>query len=166
MRRKTTFFRKHIRTGLIVLGCMMFLETMNAQKISYNYDESGNRIKRYIIVTKSLAIDTSNYTVDNDSISDNLTELSIWDDEKKDAFEVLVYPNPTNGILEIELPELKPNQKAQAYLYSRKGLLVKQIDRLQRRQTIDISALSVGIYVMRITVDDKTVIRSIIKGEY
>jgi hypothetical protein len=163
MKKKFTVLEKHILTGLLVLGCMMLFETSDAQKINYIYDDSGNRIKRFM--TRSLTVDTA-FNNGNDSIPDNLKELYDWNDEKKDAFKVLIYPNPTSGILEIELPELKPNQKSHLYLYSRTGILVKQTDRLQKRQSIDISNQSVGLYVLRITIDDKAVIRRIIKSEY
>jgi hypothetical protein len=169
MNKESVFMEKGIRRGLIFLGCMMFFVTLEAQKIIYDYDDSGNRVKRRISITvgasRSLAIDTS-YSEPNDSISGNLQEPYNWDNEKKDAFEVLVYPNPTEGLLEIELPELQTNQKARLYLYSRTGHLVKQTDKLQKRQSIDISNQPVGIYIMRITVDDKEVTRTIIKGEY
>jgi hypothetical protein len=166
MEKKFIVLEKNIRKELIFLGCMMLFATLEAQKITYDYDDSGNRIKRYIKVTKGLAIDTSYSESKGDSISDNLQEPYNWDNEKKDAFEVLIYPNPTLGMLEIELPELKTNQKSHLYLYSRTGNLVKQIDRLQKRQSMDISNQPVGIYIMRITVDDKEVTRKIIKGEY
>jgi hypothetical protein len=166
MKDKFIILEKNIWKGLIFIGCMMFFVTLEAQKIYYDYDESGNRIKRYIIVTKSMAIDTAFHKADNDSVLDDLKDSDNPDDEKKDAFEVLVYPNPTDGILEVELPELKPNQKADLYLYSRVGVLVKQVNRLQKRQSVDISNQPVGIYILRIIVDDKSVIRNIIKGGY
>lgn len=143
----------------------MFFATLDAQKIKYIYDDSGNRTKRYI--TKSLTIDTAAfYKEKNDSIADNPETPYNWDEEKKDAFEVLVYPNPTTGILEIELPKLKTNQISYLYLYTLTGNLVKQMEKLQKRQSIDISDQPVGIYILRITSDDKTVLRKIIKGEY
>jgi hypothetical protein len=139
--------------------------TLEAQKVVYDYDDSGNRIKRYkVVVTKSLAIDTIFDKTERDSTQNAAEESDPF--EKEDAFEVLVYPNPTHGMLEIELPELKTNQKTHLYLYSQTGILVKQAGQLQKRQSVDISNQSAGIYILRITVDDKTVLRKIIKSEY
>jgi hypothetical protein len=151
---------------LIFCGFMMFFATLEAQ-IRYSYDESGNRVRRYI--TKSLVIDTVYIDTiynkaSNDSVQDATQEEDLF--EKKDAFEVLVYPNPTIGMLEVELPGLKTNQNTHLYLYSQTGILVKQMDRLQRRQSVDISNQPAGIYILRITVDNKAVLRKIIKAEY
>jgi hypothetical protein len=165
MKYKFTDFKRNIRRGLFFLGGMILFVTLEAQKIAYDYDDSGNRIKRYAIRSRSMAIDTAFNKAENDSISNDSNDLHNTDTEKKDAFEVRVYPNPTTGILEVELPDLESNQKARLYLYSRKGTLVKQMDRLQKRQSVDISNQPVGIYVMRIAVDDKVVIRNIIRGE-
>jgi hypothetical protein len=164
MKKVSTILRKSAYRGLIFAGFMLFFISMEAQKIKYSYDESGNRTKRYI--SKSLAIDTADYKAENDSIADNPKDPYNWDERKKDAFEVVVYPNPTTGILEIELPELKTNQKTHLYLYSQTGVLVKQMDKLQKRQSVDISNQPVGIYILRITVDNETVTRKVIKGEY
>jgi hypothetical protein len=157
MKNIFAILEKNIRKSLVFIGCMMFFVTLEAQ-ITYVYDASGNRTKR--IITKSIPIDTAAYKFKSDSIQDTSNDDAFV---KKDAFEVLVYPNPTDGMLEIELPELKPNQKAQMRIYSITGSLVKHIRSLQRRQSVDLANLSAGIYLLYITVDENTVVKKIIK---
>jgi hypothetical protein len=159
MKNELSILEKSIRKGLIFLGCMMCFVTLKAQ-ITYLYDASGNRTKR--IITKSLSIDTAAYSkFANDSIQDASDDDPFA--KKEDAFKVLVYPNPTQGITEIEIPDLKTNQKAQMQIYSITGSFVKQIRNLQRRQSVDLTDLSAGIYLLYITVDKDTVVKKIIK---
>jgi hypothetical protein len=150
---------KNTRRGLVFAGFMVFFATLNAQ-VTYNYiyDASGNRIKR--TVTKSLSIDTAAYN----QISDSIQDVSNNDPfAKKDAFKVLVYPNPTQGITEIEISELKANQKAQMRVYSITGSYIKQFQNLQKRQSVNLTDLSAGIYLLYIKVDENTVVKKIIK---
>ncbi|MDR2293383.1 MAG: T9SS type A sorting domain-containing protein [Prevotellaceae bacterium] len=160
MKKKITVLEKSIHKGVIFLGCMMFFVTLEAQKIVYVYDASGNRIQR--IITRSLSVDTAAYDkLTNDSIQDVSNDDPFA--KTADAFEVLVYPNPTQGMIEVEIPGLKTNQKAQMQMYSITGSSVKQIRNLQKRQSIDMTGLSTGIYLLYITVDEKTVMKKIIK---
>jgi hypothetical protein len=161
MEKKFIVLEKNIHKGLIFLGCMMFFATLEAQKITYTYDASGNRTKRIITVTKSLAIDTAAYAPKSDSIQDSSNADPFA--EKEDAFKVLVYPNPTQGIIEVEIPELNTIQKAQIQIYSITGLFVRTVRNLQRRQSVDMTDLSAGIYLLYITVDENTVVKKIIK---
>jgi hypothetical protein len=159
MKSKFTVLEKNIRKGLIFFGCMLFFTSMEAQ-ITYMYDASGNRTKRMIIKSKSLSIDTVAYN----QISDSIRDVSSDDPfAKKDAFEVKVYPNPTQGIIEIEIPELKANQKAQMRIYSITGSYIKQVQNLQKRQSINLTDLSSGIYLLYIMVDENTVVKKIVK---
>jgi hypothetical protein len=159
MEKKFIILEKSIRKGFIFLGCMIFFVTLEAQKLVYTYDASGNRTSR--IMTKSLAIDTAAYAPNSDSIQDfsNADPFA----EKEDAFKVLVYPNPTQGIIEVEITELQTTQKAQMRIYSITGSLVRHVRNLQRRQSIDLTNLSAGIYLLYIAVDEKTVVKKIIK---
>jgi hypothetical protein len=156
MKDKFAFLEKNVQRGLFFVVCMMFFVTLEAQ-ISYTYDKSGNRTAR--IITKSMPVDTA-YRFVSDST------LNTSDDDpfaKKDAFKVRVYPNPTTGIFEIEVEQLTEKQKTQLYIYTNAGRLVKTVNRLQNRQSIDLSNQPTGIYLLRITVDDKVVTNKIIK---
>jgi hypothetical protein len=144
---------------MIVSVCLSFVTNLSAQVIIYQYDASGNRIKRNIVVTRSLQADTTlNKTVDSTEIyGDNAPE------DANTALNVKVYPNPTYGIFEIEIEHLTEKQKPQLHIYTINGSLVKTVNRLQNRQSIDISDQPTGIYLLRITADDKVVTNKIIK---
>jgi hypothetical protein len=135
---------------------------LNAQTITYSYDASGNRIKRSVEATKTATVvdtvlsDTATVEIPNE---DTQPER----DENGDDFRILAYPNPTSGILETELPDLRENQKATLEVFSFGGKLMKRIDRLQSRQSVDVSNLPASIYLLRITVDGKPFTMKIIK---
>jgi hypothetical protein len=157
-------FSKNIQICLMIAGCIMFFADLKAQNIVYEYDASGNRKSRKIETTiKSMAVDTIKTVktvMDND---DSEIDESI-DEQKNDAFDVKIYPNPTSGFFEVEiLPNLNAKQTAQLRIFSLTGSLVKQVDKLQSRQSVDISNLSQAIYVLHVIVDGKTIVRKIIK---
>jgi hypothetical protein len=140
---------------------MLYLADLKAQdqNIVYEYDASGNRIKRRIVPkTKSMSEKVSNDSISNDDLTD-ITDFA----DIKDTLGVKIYPNPTSGILEVEIANLQGNQKARLYLYTNTGRLVKQVDKLYRRQSIDISDQPAGIYLLLIMIDEKKVAYTIIK---
>lgn len=59
-----------------------------------------------------------------------------------------VYPNPTSGVLQVALP----NQSSTAHLslYNLQGQLVKQQSARSNTETIDLSNLPVGMYLLRV----------------
>lgn len=81
-----------------------------AQNINFAYDASGNRILREIIIPA--APPKNNTTLDSSDFSDTLMETNIDSIEKTsqeiyfEYFEnttVKLFPNPTDGILKIEM---------------------------------------------------------------
>lgn len=65
--------------------------------IKYSYDNAGNRISRIILQLKSGHINDPNLT--------EKKEGEIFKDESFNHQVIKIYPNPTKGILEIEIPE-------------------------------------------------------------
>jgi hypothetical protein len=142
----------------MIAGCILSLADLKAQNqdLVYEYDASGNRVKRSIVPkTKSMSEKVSNDSISNDDFTDFT--------DRKDTLGVKIYPNPTSGILDVEIANLQVTQKARLYLYANTGRLVKQVDKLYRRQSIDISDQPAGIYLLLIMIDEKKAAYTIIK---
>lgn len=70
-----------------------------------------------------------------------------------------VYPNPNDGRFSIEMPEsLTANH--QIAIYSMEGRLVKTIDALSVKNSIDLSNLESGFYIIHLLNEDKTLYTS------
>ncbi|MDR2425243.1 MAG: T9SS type A sorting domain-containing protein [Prevotellaceae bacterium] len=156
--------------NLFLLMALMILPIgLSAQAIEYEYDASGNRVKRSIS-TRSMEIDTALlYQTVADSIDmDKMNDFDLIvhsDDENVEdkTLNVKVYPNPTSGILDVEVDNLQANQRARLEIYTFAGRQVKRIERLQNRQSLDISNQPAGIYLFRIVVDEKSATLKVIK---
>ena len=134
------------KTLLLIMLLATVASGLNAQTLAYLYDASGNRVKRSVAATKNaVVVDTvpSDTTIVEIPNEDTQSEK----DKNEDAFRIPAYPNPTSGIPETELPDLRENRKATLEFYSFEGRPVKRIDGLQSRQSVDVSNLQSGIYL-------------------
>lgn len=122
-------------------------------RIGYSYDASGNRIKREIVmqVPKAMA-KQQNFSSDNQSFSDMLHDHSIK-----------IYPNPTKGALRICISELKGTDKCSLEVYTTLGvqILVKKVE--TDNLDIDISNQPNGVYLLRITINERATTWRIVK---
>jgi hypothetical protein len=141
-----------------------------AQAVNYEYDASGNRVKRSVIATKSVTADSAllHETVSDsiDMYETNDFDLIIPSDTANtndETLNVRVYPNPTSGILDVEIDNLRENRRARLEIYTFSGHCVRRIDKLQSLQSLDISNQPAGIYLFRIAVDEKAATLKIIK---
>lgn len=69
---------------------------------------------------------------------------------------ILVYPNPTNSILNIKMPNNKSDSVLKIRIYDFIGKLVKSMDTRDRFVKINLENLSSGNYFFSITNDNKT----------
>ena len=141
----------------------------SGQPLVYEYDASGNRVKRKVEAigqsaqaqakatsaqpAAEIALDTDTATVKAAATSAPVVE----------AFRVTIYPNPTEGFIEIDLPDLKEGEKGRIRIYSLLGASMYDTRKLQSNQSLEISHFTPGIYALYVTVNDKTVMRTIIK---
>ena len=76
--------------------------------------------------------------------------------------QVSVYPNPTNGVLNVELGLL--NEKTEITIIDVLGNIVMQSIIYNLKSIIDISHLNKGIYFLRVETNEGTTIKKIIKN--
>lgn len=72
--------------------------------------------------------------------------------------QILAYPNPTNEILIIEVP-----QKAEIEILNFNGQIIKTISFFNYKTTIDLTDLSNGVYIVRVMTDKEILTKKIIK---
>jgi ELWxxDGT repeat protein len=68
---------------------------------------------------------------------------------------VSVYPNPTNGKFNVELPE--NSNKADIEIHDLTGALIRHQKAMDGSNTIDISNCSPGLYILRVTENSMTI---------
>jgi hypothetical protein len=136
----------------------------SGQTLGYRYDASGNRIKREIESTgqsmQTVSASTAEIALDSDTATVDPFEPTA---ATKEPFRVAVYPNPTDGLIEIELPDLKIGEKGRIRIHTLQGATIYEAQSVQNRQSADVSHCMPGVYALYVTVNDKTVMRTIIK---
>ncbi|MDL2303448.1 T9SS type A sorting domain-containing protein, partial [Dysgonomonas sp. OttesenSCG-928-D17] len=121
----------------IAILSMSVLLIRAQSKISFNYDSSGNRTERVIVLTKS-AVTTQ------ELITENVNE----------QYELKIYPNPTKGQIKLEISNsdkiksctITINAMSNGKLVLRKKATLPVTD-------IDISNQLNGFYIMVIEID-------------
>ena len=81
--------------------------------------------------------------------------------EQLDAYEVKLYPNPAHDELNLYFPE-QMNIRA-VRIYSANGAVAKNAHSLDNFETIDISLLNEGIYILSIETEDEVINKKFIK---
>lgn len=115
--------------------------------ISFVYDAAGNRVKKEIILsTRSASM--INY-------SDPFTE-------QLDEHKIVIYPNPTQGQLRINIEGLNVST-AKFVIYNLRGQVVSKKQTDSGQIDIDISDVPNGVYILWIDIDGKMSSWKIIK---
>lgn len=99
-------------TSIIFLFFLCHIYTY-AQNISFAYDNSGNRISRTIVLQTRSANCDDKETMYEDMIKER---------------SIKIYPNPTSGLLRIELKGLGYEDPCKITLYSANGNLIQNLE--------------------------------------
>ncbi len=124
---------------------------MDAQ-VNFDYDAAGNQINRYVVKANVKSAE---------ELEKNIPEEYRVDDETK----VLVYPNPTSGILQFQIVDSsnESNFKTEINIYSVKGDLIQHTQFYSNAFTIDISSEPDGTYFLNVLYNKKIQYFTIIK---
>ena len=106
--------------------------------IKYVYDTAGNRELRY----------NPDIPMYAKGAAEELT-TDIFEEELPEM-KISITPNPTRGILQVEISNAETLQGVKILLYNPQGMLIKQLGNLSEQTTLDISSQPDGIYVMQI----------------
>lgn len=137
---------------LALLFLLWQLPLSAQERIGYSYDANGNRIRQGVIIlaAKSMPrrVDAQESTFYSDSLS---------------LHSVKIYPNLTKGMLKVSISGLKDSDTYNMSVYTTAGAQVF-INHVKTEETdIDISNLPSGIYILRITINNKSTTWKIIK---
>jgi YD repeat-containing protein len=120
---------------------MMICPMLHAQqqdKVTYLYDAAGNRISRTIVLApRSAPVLTEE-------------EQPVVYTETLADIKVKIYPNPTDGLLTVEINNLPEGQTAQIWLYAMSGQLINSYKAVNNVERINISNQPAGVYIMQI----------------
>jgi len=116
--------------------------------VNYGYDAAGNRVSRTITIPSSPtkpapAPETQEEEPPPVIYTEMLSDIVLK-----------IYPNPTDGVLNVEIHNLPEGQTADILLYSLSGELIKSYRGIGEYAIVDISAQPQGTYLMKIRAAD------------
>ena len=129
------------RNKIIMLSLLWisFYPILHAQDtIAYRYDAAGNRISRTIVMSSRSAP------------APPVEEQPVVYTEVFSDIQLKIYPNPTDGLLKVEISNLPEGQTAEIWLYSMSGQLITSFKDVNDAVSINISGQPAGVYVMNI----------------
>ena len=118
----------------------------------FTYDASGNRTQRAIGSLKSAVIQAStSENTNKDFIEAELANL-----------DIKIYPNPTKGILEVEIPNIGET-KPMLIIFNSQGkqILIHPIS--NQTSTVNLSDQPPGTYILKLILDQESLNWKIIK---
>jgi len=122
-----------------------------AQNVTYAYDNAGNRTARTITMNQA--------PQQPDEPERVVTALSDLIAEKA----ILIYPNPTKGILSVEIKDYADKLNAEFRLMDMSGRTIINRKSHSGYETFDLSRQTSGIYLLQIRIEGESVVWKIIK---
>ncbi len=110
---------------------------VSGQTTSFRYDNSGNRTSRTTVIGLKSTAGSSGEDQSNEFFSDQIEEHAI-----------LIYPNPVESEITVDVQGLEENADASISIFDQSGRLILTRDNIVSSNTINLSHLSVGTYLM------------------
>ena len=144
---------KTLRNTFIISLLIACTSAVKAQHVGYTYDAAGNRIRREIVMSRQQAPTRSTQTNEEEETYADMVAHR----------QIKIHPNPTSGILKVEVTELDTDDKCQLLLFNASGQQVISQPATSTVTSLDISSRPCGIYVLRISVNGEETSWKIIK---
>jgi len=146
------------RTLLIAVILSQNFIFLAGQSIHYDYDYSGNRVKRYIVLGKGNNSDVEKFNKDADvsETQDSKVNNKVEEfEDKLGELTIKIYPNPTHGDLFVEISGLGPNETVDYQLFSKSGSLLEIKKNLGYQFYIGLEKNPAGMYILNLLIQGK-----------
>jgi hypothetical protein len=135
-----------MKTHFILFILSLFVvNSLWGEAIKFEYDASGNRIKRQLITLRSA---TAEETPDDEEIEDEAPQ--VFTDILSQS-TIQIYPNPTKGLLKVEITGDRENNPVSLQVYDMNGRVLVQESNVVSSTVIDLSNHFAGIYILKLT---------------
>ncbi len=140
-----------MRKVLLITGLLLVaLTTIPAQTVSYEYDASGNRIRRIMVTLKNASSATEK---DEEPVENS------WRERK-----VTIFPNPTKGNLKIRIEGGEDEAEYRFSLFNTGGQLLKQGNIYNKGEfPVSMGQYAPGIYILILNNKDDKLTFKIVK---
>jgi hypothetical protein len=133
-----------IRTTLLGFFVLVCIQVHSQNRVTYGYDNAGNRVSRTITIAPLQPAPALAPAQKGDPEGEVYSEVL-------SGIQIHIYPNPTDGLLKVEILNLPEGQPAELRLYNLSGRLLSTQQAVGETTPVDISDQPAGIYVLKIT---------------
>jgi YD repeat-containing protein len=112
---------------------------VSGQRVSFNYDYAGNRTSRIIIMSSKSKQQQDTQEKQPAGFSEVLAGILIN-----------IYPNPTEGLIKVDIQNLPEGETANLNLYTLSGNLIVSKQKVTSSTEINITGQAAGIYILKI----------------
>jgi hypothetical protein len=139
----------YLRLILLLLAGSLGAQSY-AQPVRYTYDASGNRVSRAKVINMPSKAKSS---VGESATEETATAEAPKFEDILAEMKITIYPNPTKGMLRVDITGGEIPGDAKIYIYNLFGNLIRQVNGISGSNTVDISPQPPGTYIMRIVID-------------
>jgi len=135
-----------MKQALLISTMLLLVATLSAQSqtVYFDYDAAGNRISRTIY----LGGGSKGANTPKDYKEEVKEEEEIVTDDSFSPGPVKIYPNPTRGLIEIEVPVSEDDFELQITVTDINGRKIISKTHEPPRTTIDLSSQPGGMYLL------------------
>lgn len=127
----------------------IFASCANGQSsIAYVYDASGNR------VTRSLSVELLKNGTVTTPLAEDLTDKNEDKSFLEEEPAINIYPNPTKGKILVEFKNYDISTTGNYLVFNLNGKTLRRADINVPQTEIDLSDISDGMYILRISVGE------------
>ena len=137
---------------LTVLVWLAFAVNTDAQLVKYRYDASGNQVSR----EKTIMLGSLPGPGSGSGETVTKVEIPSYEDLFNER-KITIYPNPTKGMLRIDITGDELPGDAMIFIYNSSGTTVRQMNKITESNIVDISSQPTGVYIMRVIIDKEQV---------
>ncbi len=132
--------------SLLVILCYS-VPVVQAQSISYVYDQSGNRIERNDGSGGKKSSQDDFYEASESDTSGIKIDRTPADE----SFNISIFPNPTNGLLQVNIisTTIENSEYPIIYLFDTNGKLLLNRKLVQPENQLDLSRFPPGNYILK-----------------
>ena len=134
----------------LIISLLFIATNLPAQNVTYEYDDAGNRIERAII-PQSMMKSSSSMPIST-PMEDIVAE-----------HRLKIYPNPTKGMLSVEIGNYSSDLQADFRILDMTGRTINTQKAKSGTVYFDLSNHPSGVYLLRININGEIVTWKVIK---
>jgi hypothetical protein len=138
---------------------IVFSNGNSTNAVNYSLTDDISSVKANLIYYRLCAVDLDGKLQYSDIRTVRISQTAAQ------SISIVTYPNPAANELRVSIPSTWQNKKVTYELYNVYGQLTKKVDEgsSSQTETINISKLTTGMYIMKVICEDQSYIQKVIK---